>query len=132
MNGKPIKKTRLNYLIIFLLLFFTELLIAVFVHDKFIRPYVGDMLVVILIYTFLRIFVPNGIKHLVWYIFLFAAAVEILQYFHLGQLLGLSDNRVAMIVIGSTFDIKDILCYFAGCVLLWRIEKMSHNEKRAL
>ena len=60
-----------------------------FVHDRFIRPYAGDVLVVILIYTFLRALFPHGVKNLVWYVLLFAVSVEILQYFHIGRLLGL-------------------------------------------
>ena len=48
-----------RYLIFAVILFITEVLIAFFVRDNFIRPYVGDYLVVILIYcaamSFLRI-----------------------------------------------------------------------------
>lgn len=120
-----IKKSQIRkrYFIIFTILFLTEIFIALFLHDKIIRPYVGDILVVILIYTFLRIFIPGGLKYLVWYVFLFAAFVELLQYFNIGRLLGLYDNRVAMIIIGSTFDVKDLLCYLAGCLIVWFVER---------
>lgn len=120
-----IKKSQIRkrYFIIFTILFLTEIFIALFLHDKIIRPYVGDILVVILIYTFLRIFIPSGLKYLVWYVFLFAAFVELLQYFNIGRLLGLYDNRVAMIIIGSTFDVKDLLCYLAGCLIVWFVER---------
>lgn len=49
---------RLNktYLILTIFLFVIEVLIALFVHDNFIRPYVGDVLVVILIYCFVKSF----------------------------------------------------------------------------
>lgn len=109
----------LSHHVLFLLL--TELFIGIFVHDRFIRPYAGDVLVVILIYTFLRALFPHGVKNLVWYVLLFAVSVEILQYFHIGRLLGLEHNRAAMIILGSTFDVKDILCYAAGCliILVW-------------
>ena len=105
----------------FLFLLLTELFIGIFVHDRFIRPYAGDVLVVILIYTFLRALFPHGVKNLIWYVLLFAVSVEILQYFHIGRLLGLEHNRAAMIILGSTFDVKDILCYAAGCliILVW-------------
>lgn len=120
-----IKKSqiRTRYFIIFTVLLIAEIFIALFLHDKIIRPYVGDILVVILIYTFLRIFIPSGLKYLVWYVFLFAAFVELLQYFNIGRLLGLYDNRVAMIIIGSTFDVKDLLCYLAGCLIVWFVER---------
>ena len=37
-----------------------EVLIALFVHDAFVRPYIGDVLVVVVIYTFVRIFNHNN------------------------------------------------------------------------
>ena len=106
------------YLIVTVLLFLTELMIALFVHDGFIRPYVGDVLVVMLLYTCVRIFIPEGVRLLPLYIFLFAAGVEVLQYFRIAEVLGLSDNRVLSVVIGSVFDVKDIVCYGVGFGLL--------------
>ncbi|WP_313805618.1 DUF2809 domain-containing protein [Flavobacterium sp.] len=46
-----------KYAIWTLLLFITEVLIAVCIRDNFIRPYLGDVLVVILLYCFLKSFV---------------------------------------------------------------------------
>ena len=108
----------MGYLAVTVLLFVVELLIALFVHDNFIRPYVGDVLVVVLLYTFVRIFIPQGVRLLPLYIFLFAAGVEVLQYFRIVEVLGLSDHRVLSVVIGSVFDVKDIVCYGVGCALL--------------
>lgn len=113
-----IRKKRMGYLAVTVLLFVVELLIALFVHDNFIRPYVGDVLVVVLLYTFVRIFIPQGVRLLPLYIFLFAAGVEVLQYFRIAEVLGLSDHRVLSVVIGSVFDVKDIVCYGVGCALL--------------
>ena len=118
------RKKRLAYLLATMVLFGIELLIALFVHDKFIRPYVGDVLVVVLLYTFVRIFLPEGVRLLPLYIFLFAAGVELLQYFRIVELLGLSDNWILSVVVGSVFDIKDILCYGVGAVILWIFENV--------
>ena len=51
-------KKRLVYLSATIILLITEVLIALYVHDDFIRPYVGDAIVVIVIYTFVRIWMP--------------------------------------------------------------------------
>lgn len=120
---KSIAKKRICYAFATVGIFLTELLIALFVHDNFIRPYVGDMLVVVLIYTFVRIIFPEKPRSLPLYVFLFAALVEGLQAINIVELLGLSDNRFFSILIGTTFDIKDIVCYGAGCVLcgLWEM-----------
>lgn len=112
------KGKRIAYLIATLVLFGIELLIALFVHDNFIRPYVGDILVVVLIYTAVRIFIPDGVRLLPLYIFLFAAGVEVLQYFRIAEVLGVSDHRILSVVIGSVFDVKDIVCYGIGCAIL--------------
>jgi hypothetical protein len=116
--------SRIKYLVAFIIFFITEVLIAVYVHDDFIRPYVGDILVVILLYCFIKIFVPYKAKLMPLYIFIFSAFVEILQYFKLVEVLGLQDNRFVRIVIGSVFDLKDILCYGVGCILLYGYEKL--------
>lgn len=120
-----LQKKRINYLIATVVIFCVELLIALFVRDKFIRPYGGDMLVVILIYTALRIVFPEKPRLLPLYVFLFAALVEGLQAVNIVELLGLSNNRFFSVLIGTTFDCKDIACYGVGCVLLgvWEVHK---------
>ena len=111
-------KKRLFYLAVTAVLLLIEVLIALFVHDRFVRPYVGDMLVVVVIYTFVRIFMPEGWSLLPFAIFIFAVLVEILQWFHIVEILGLSDSRFFSVLIGGVFDWKDILCYGLGCAFL--------------
>lgn len=111
-------KKRMIYAIITVVLLAIEVLIALFVHDNFIRPYVGDVLVVIVLYTFIRIFIPERVRLLPGYILCFAVLVEVLQYFRIVEVLGLSDNRFFSVLIGSVFDIKDIICYAVGCILI--------------
>lgn len=123
-------KIRLLYLAGFLIMLFIEVIIALYVHDAFIRPYVGDMLVVVLVYFFVRIIKPEGIKHLPLYVFIFAAGVEILQYFQLVRLLGLESNTFLRIILGSIFDIKDIAGYGAGCLLLWAYERVMGSWRK--
>ena len=120
---KNITKKRIGYTLATVLIFIIELLIALFVRDKFIRPYVGDMLVVVLIYTGVKIIFPEKPRLLPLYVFLFAAGVEALQGIRIVELLGLQDNRFFSVLIGTTFDVKDIVCYGVGCMLcgLWEV-----------
>ena len=111
-----------KYLCVFIVVFIIEAIIAVFIQDNFVRPYLGDVLVVVLIYCLIKTFVRNEIKLLPLYIFIFAALVEISQYFNLAKLLGLNEYKIVRIIIGSTFDIKDIACYLVGCVGLFLYE----------
>lgn len=123
------KKQRIKYTIAFVLLLFIEALIGLYVHDSFIRPYVGDMLVVIVLYCFIRIFMPEKFRLLPLYIFIFAAGVEVLQYLNLVQILGLENNTFLRVLIGSVFDMKDIVCYGVGCVILGAIEFKNTRYK---
>lgn len=111
-------RARWRYLAAFIIIFMVEAWIALYVRDRFIRPYIGDMLVVVLVYCLVRTVFPGGIRRLPLYIFLFASGVELLQYFHLVDLLGLQGYTAARIILGSVFDWKDIACYGAGCLLL--------------
>ncbi len=124
-------RKRLFYLTATLVLFAVEFCIALFVHDRFVRPFVGDVLVVILIYTFIRIFIPEKVRLLPLYVFVFAAAVEILQYFRIVEVLGLQDNVIMSTVIGTSFDIRDILCYFVGCVFCGVWEVIRYKREKA-
>lgn len=121
-------KKRIMFFLLFLIFTIVEVLIAIFVNDNFIRPYIGDMLVVVVIHCFIRIFLPERIKLLPLYIFFFAAAIEILQYINFVKLLGLQKNKIFSIMLGSTFDIKDIICYAAGCILLFAVEAINSKS----
>lgn len=112
-----------KFLLLFIVVLLIEILIALFVRDRVIRPYVGDILVVVLMYCFVRIFLVKRIKWLPVWLFLFAAFIEVTQYFELVKLLGLQNNRFFRILLGMTFDWKDILCYFTGCVLLLVVQE---------
>ena len=101
-------------------------MIALFVHDRFIRPYFGDMLVVVVIYTFVRIFIPEKYRLLPLFVFIFSAAIEIFQFFEIVQRLGLGENIFLRTLLGSTFDLKDIVCYAVGCAALGIYEILSY------
>src|SRR5215475_5188249 len=95
-----------------------EISIALFIHDRLIRPFVGDMLVVILIFTLCRTVIETGYLRLALCVLTFSFAVEIGQYFNLISLLGLQHCKLARIIIGATFDFHDLLAYGAGALLI--------------
>ncbi len=111
-----------KYLYLTLILFFIEVFIAVFIDDSFIRPFIGDVLVVILIYCFVKTFWNINSSIAALSVFAFACTIEILQYFNLVNLLGLQKNKIATVIIGNTFDWKDILAYAIGTIIILFIE----------
>ena len=122
-HNKQKRRLSLIYGILFLTLLITEVLIALYVRDAFIRPYGGDILVTLLICSFISVFFPKKIKLLPVWVFIFALGVEVLQYFDFVTLLGLSDNRFFSILLGSVFSFADVVCYGAGCVLFFLIDR---------
>ncbi len=123
---------RIKYLAAFIAIVIVEVLIALFVHDAFVRPYLGDVLVVIALYCLARTFIPEGCKLLSLYVFLFAAGVELLQLFNFVELLGLGGSRFFRVLLGSVFDVKDILCYFVGCVITGVYEFALRSKRSGL
>jgi hypothetical protein len=110
-----------KYFFAAVVLFIIEVLIALYVNDAIIRPYVGDFLVVILLYCVVKAFfripcVPTAIG-----VLLFTYVIEILQYFQIVHRLGLQDSKLATVVIGSSFEWIDIIAYTAGvaCIILF-------------
>ena len=127
------KKTQgIKYALAFVILLFIEVMIALYVRDSFVRPYVWDRLIVIAIYCFIRVFIPDKIRLLPLYIFIFAAGVEILQYFNIVEILGLKNNAFFSVIIGSVFDIKDIGCYAVGCFIIGGVEFLNNKYKTSI
>lgn len=110
-------KKRIIYLILFSIILISECLIAIFLKQGFIRENVGDILVVPCIYTLLRIVFPQKIKYLALYVLIFAIVVEILQLLNITTILS-NNNKTLNIALGGTFDIKDIICYIIGFILI--------------
>lgn len=106
------------YALLAVLLFGVELVIALWVHDTLIRPFIGDVLVVMLLLCLLRTVIQINNQCLILGVLIFSYAVEIGQYFQLAQWLGLAQYPIARIVIGSTFDGMDLLAYTLGALLL--------------
>ena len=130
------KKTRIIYGIIALVIFLSEVYIALFVKDNFIRPYFGDVLVTALICCFIRVFFPLNPYYLkrksVWImplgVFVFSVCVEFAQYFNYVDVLGLGHIEFFRIVMGTGFAVEDIWCYAVGCALFFLGEILLRSK----
>ena len=120
---------RLRYTLAFLALFALEAFIALRVRDRFVRPYLGDVMVVWVVYCFVRAVRPWGWKRLPLYVFGFAVLVEWLQFLNLSDLPVFAANPVARVVLGSVFDWADILCYGTGCLVLALAEQWAGKSR---
>ncbi|MBS1794917.1 MAG: DUF2809 domain-containing protein [Acidobacteria bacterium] len=118
----------LKYLLLTAALLLTEIAIALFVRDAVVRPFVGDALVVVLIYCFVRIFTDFSYWKTALGVLAFAFLIEILQYFDYVRLLGLENNRVLSVMLGRTFEWTDFAAYAAGAAAILFFERMRHNK----
>ena len=125
-----LKKIRVIYAVIFCGLLAIEIGIAVFVHDAFVRPYIGDMLVTLLLCCMCRVALPDKVRLLPVFVFVFAAFVEIGQYFDVVALIGLTDNRFLSIALGRTFSWMDLVCYAIGCVAAFGLDEVIRRSNK--
>jgi len=118
-----------NYFIIASIILVIEVIIALFLNDKFIRPYFGDVLVVILIYCGIMTFVNCSYWVVATIAILFSFTVETLQYFNIIDKFGLQNNKIAQAVIGTSFSWKDLVCYSTGIIVVIIIEILRSKQK---
>lgn len=109
-------RARAGYALAAVVLLVCEVLIALYVRDDFLRPYGGDILVTALLCCLLRAAVPARIPYLPFWVFLFAAAVEMAQALGIASLIP-QGWTVVRVAVGSSFSVWDIVCYAAGCLL---------------
>ena len=112
-----------RYFIFFVILLLIEVVIAVFAHDNFIRPFFGDFLVVILIYCFVRSFFNTPLVMTAIGVLLFSYLMEVLQYFNLVKMLGLQNSNLARVMIGTSFEWTDLVAYTLGIGLVILLDK---------
>ena len=114
---------RLLYGIATLLLLGIEILIGLYAGG-WVRAYLGDVLVVILLYTILRTISVN--KPSKWFILptailIFSFIVEFLQLWGFCDRFGITNNLLR-IIIGTGFSYIDLICYAVGVIPCYIVE----------
>ncbi len=112
-----------RFLLFAVILLVIEILIALYVKDNFVRPYVGDYLVVILIYCFVKAFIKVSPLKAAIGVLLLAYLIEFLQYFKFLEMIGLENNKMAKIMLGHGFEWIDLLAYTLGIVTVLLLSK---------
>lgn len=114
---------RLRYLLVTVALFLMEVGIAIgFIRGPYVRGSVGDILVIMLVYAFVRGTV--GLEPLVAasLAFGFGLCAELLQHFHVADRLGFEPGGVAHTVLGNTATFSDLVMYTIGGLLALGID----------
>jgi len=114
--------SRKTYALAALIIFAIEIVIALFVRDAFIRPYIGDVLAIALVYTALRAATPLSLHSALGITLAIAVAIEIAQAVRVLDALGLGGNEAARIIFGGSFDWLDLLAYAVGGIVIVLVE----------
>jgi DNA integrity scanning protein DisA with diadenylate cyclase activity len=122
-------RINIGYFILFSILLIAELLIGIYIHDAFIRPFGGDFVVVIMIYCFIKSLVDTPAINTAAAVLIFSYTIEISQYFHLAKVLGLQHSRTALLILGNIFSFNDLWCYTLGILLVLFIERIRTGRK---
>ncbi len=115
-------KFNTRYAIGFLTILLIEVLIAVYVKGGFIRHTMGDFLVVILLYCFFKSFTTLSPKFVGLLVLVIAFIIEFLQGTSFLEYIGLDQNKIAKVVLGSTFHISDLIAYTLGIITVLILE----------
>jgi len=111
-----------GYFVLAFALLATEIVIALYVHDAYIRPYGGDFLVVIFIYCLVKSFINTAVPATALGVLVFSYLVETLQYFRFIYWLGWEKSTLARVIIGTQFTWTDIGMYTLGIALVLVVE----------
>ncbi|MEI7487374.1 MAG: DUF2809 domain-containing protein [Chryseobacterium sp.] len=123
-------KFSLKYFAATILIFLVEVLIATKLKDIFfVRAYLGDVIVVILLYTLVKSFFIVNNQKLILGILAFSCLIEFEQFFNIAEKLGFQQGSLMYIVIGNSFSWIDILCYVAGCLLFFLFVKFVNSKE---
>ena len=112
------------YFVLAVLLFVIEVLIALFAHDTIIRPYGGDVLVVMLISCAIKSFLDTPVVNTALSVLAFSFVIETLQYLNIVDKLGLQNSTIAATTIGNSFAWIDLFAYTIGIILILLFEKI--------
>lgn len=120
---------RRNYALATFILLGIEFFIALKVHDRFIRPFVGDVLVVILMYTALQTLANKKPETMARLSLAIAFTIETLQAFDFASYLGADQHRWLSVLLGRTFSWDDYLAYLCGyaAIRLWHARGSHHK-----
>jgi hypothetical protein len=94
------------------------------VRDSFIRPFLEGILVIGLIYCFLKTFVNWRVVNATLAVLIFSFCIEFAQYFRWADFKGLAENKIASAILGNTFDWLDLLAYLMGSLLVLITESL--------
>lgn len=129
-KSKFSQNKRVIWSVIGIIILAMEIYIAIFIKGGFIRHYIGDVLATAMLYAFGRAIFRAAPINLAIVVFAISLFIEALQYLKILEILGVKSS-ILRIIFGGTFDLTDIICYLAGCILAYVFENLSMQKSKA-
>ena len=129
-KSKFSQNKRVIWAVIGIIILAIEICIAIFIKGGFIRHYIGDVLATVMLYAFGRAIFRVAPINLAITVFVISLFIEALQYLKILEILGVKSS-ILRIIFGGTFDLTDIICYLAGCILAYIFENLSMQKSKA-
>ena len=120
-------KLNFRFLSYFLLLLLVETAIALWIHDAFVRPFLGDFLATITLYMLIKGLAGTSTERALFWSLLISYLIEGLQYVQFLSLINLHDHKLLSIVLGSYFHWGDMLAYTLGAAVVFIVHKQTQT-----
>ncbi len=115
------KQSNYFYSSLIVVSFFIVVISTFFIHDGSLLDYYGgDVFSVITLYSLIRIITGYSKQHVLVFVVWLLWSLEFLQIFH-GTVL---NSTLITKLFGSVFDIRDLIAYLCGGILVWIIERI--------
>jgi hypothetical protein len=125
------RKKRSTYILVAIAVLLIEIAIERYLNDPFIRPYLGDALVVVLIYAFIMAVTKWHPTTAMIITLAFSYAVEFAQTYNVIEILGLESSAFFRTILGTSFSWIDLVMYTLGvaAVYVWELMTIPRTIK---
>lgn len=117
-----------KYLKQFILIFIIEILLPFYGKSNIFKLYVGYILMVPLIYNFIKIFVKNRKTEIIFMTLIFLLLIEFQKYIYIDLKL-LSEYRILKAFSRENYDFIEVICYILGSLYCYGIEVKDFGYK---
>ena len=108
------------------------LIVVLFNNNQLVRGFIGDIIVIWIIYFFAKAFYDFNAIKLAIFTLVVAFTTELLQYLDFITYIGIEHNTIARLILGAVFDPYDLIAYTIGAVLVYIVDtRLIRNRIKA-
>lgn len=124
--------TKFKYALLSFVLFLVEVIIEKYFKDGFVRYYLGDVFIAMLIYLIIRTITNLKQAIVAVVVLIFTFTVEFLQLINILAILEIQKTKFTSIVLGHTYSFYDLTCYLLGVTIVYLMDDYLICKKLSL